>query len=484
MEEIVSSVPLFWDAKEAEQPQNITISTLKLTPIGSTTVTSHLYMLEGGSGRGSLWLDVFNTTWANVDFVKLFGRSTALLLPIHRGDEGSTPLNCTGPADALCAASLRDQWGVDGFNQFSETAAARDLAFLISTLSRPEVGSHFHIFAFSHGTYWAQRFLALSSSHLLRPETLTLDSVVSSTCSLLETDQQLDSVGRRLLTLCGADPWCSSLWGGLDPLVVTQRLFDSATNQTASFCLSRVPGASKPFDHLLQFILGTLITDSQFRQLIPATLYRLIRCNADDTQALQHLISMLPEPEEIYQFPDMPLQYNQLASELFQIDLNLPPPIDDARKAEENFFFSSHAIDNWLGKMLQWPKYPADQFWRTTPDFLSIPTLILNGDMDPSTPLAMATWLHRQISVVQKQADTVYLGVMPFSSHGTVMNSPVPDSPVPCALSALASFVTSPDHEPDLTCAAQILPPNWKGDTVELQEISKYVFGTPDMWQL
>lgn len=114
---------------------------------------------------------------------------------------------------------------------------------------------------------------------------------LSGQCAGVLLDASTDTAGRYLLDhYCTRDPLCRERLGG-DPLAFARRVF--AKLDAGTSCL--IPGAGLPGDRLtrarLSGIMRNMLAAVQGgRVFVPATLYRLDRCNKDDVEALQRLL--------------------------------------------------------------------------------------------------------------------------------------------------------------------------------------------------
>lgn len=79
-----------------------------------------------------------------------------------------------------------------------------------------------------------------------------------------------------------------------------------------------------------------------------------------------------------------------------------------------------------------------------------LPTLVLSGEYDPSSPPAYA---HEVAATLGRSTVVEFSG----HAHGQLY---VADS---CAMNVIAQFIADPAHEPDTSCAAAIPPPHFVG---------------------
>jgi pimeloyl-ACP methyl ester carboxylesterase len=89
------------------------------------------------------------------------------------------------------------------------------------------------------------------------------------------------------------------------------------------------------------------------------------------------------------------------------------------------------------------PSATADEFTYTDAD---IPTLVLNGRFDPTTP-------DQYGNHVASQLETAYAFTFPDAGHGTLANSPTA-----CPMVVATQFLADPATKPDASCAKDLKP--------------------------
>jgi hypothetical protein len=122
-----------------------------------------------------------------------------------------------------------------------------------------------------------------------------------------------------------------------------------------------------------------------------------------------------------------------------------------------------------------WNRYTPDQYEGQYPNYAN-PLLMLNGDLDPQTPLHWA-----DLASVHFQQDSFRYVVVPFSPHGTLFQAILADGST-CGLHMLVSFLESNGQDVDTSCINKVLPPDFGGFTNFTQSISQQYFGTPNLW--
>jgi hypothetical protein len=224
--------------------------------------------------------------------------------------------------------------------------------------------------------------------------------------------------------------------------------------------------------YYLRHILGSLVGGWDLRPCVPAVIYRLNRCEPGDVDALANLMEALFGDYE-------PTVYDQLHSEsvVFHIGLSelWPDPHPDATGIAgilETLYFSTDLALEFAALQDLWPAYPRDEYadaWPTT----SVPMLMMNGDLDPNTPI----WITQQAEDHFNQAGQ-YFYTFPRSLHNILDQSPT-SSALTCGSQMFLDFIDDPLAAPDDACLAEILPIDFEGDP----GLSMYLLGTEDMWE-
>lgn len=338
------------------------------------------------------------------------------------------------------------------------------------------------VYGNGYGTFWIERFMQIDTENVTTG--IILDGVFSQVGSSNENEQgrtrfdqydlDTNAVGIDLINLCTDDEYCggkiSSLYKGAkvsgEQFVrdTFARLYDNG--MCIDFTM-RVSAAR------LRRTLKRMLGSHQDRNVIPALLYRLHRCDIDkDLQALSYFVDALDSLED--ELPSCTpldsemLMFNTLFSEMWSTVSPTPPELEQIFNST---FFAQGMMDIAFIRE-QWPLYTPDERYhgkafRTE----STSVLMLNGDLDPDTPLSNAKV---QFEVIQ--APLKHLVTIPFASHFTVFSSPVHDSDsIDCGLQIMLSFLSDSNKAPDTSCLSGLISPDWHGN-------SAMPFGTKDMW--
>ena len=458
-----------------DNPHGETISVLMARAIGnSTEKKGDVWFLAGGPGSSSQYY-----AENMVAYAKSHPQWNYYTME-HRGVGASTKLDCpdletTGAFYGLeCYQELASQWG-DGIQYFNTTQAARDLGSLIS-LTRRSQRSVF-IYGTSYGTYLAQRFMCLKPQPV---NGVVLDGVVPA--GLLDNmgaigwyDQDFDKVGRAIMERCGADSVCSGKMreiAGGDPWQAVEHIFSLVDQE--GLC-----PAFAPLDReSLRNLLGGLSADWSRRMLVPATLYRLDRCNTDDQEAIYQLFDGPEGSHQSENLKSTAVRTNIIISELLGPGIDF----DTARAFSEQSYFSTDLTlyGTYAREYGGWPPYPLDDCADRFPD-TDLPILILNGDLDPNTHVDLA----RFASEAYDKADQ-RLVVLPGVPHAAIFESRMQtdyhDMINTCAMDLALQFFEDPEKSLDLSCLDQLIQPDFSGVTERALEAAHAAFGRDSVW--
>ncbi|MDB4942370.1 MAG: uncharacterized protein JWP97_1904 [Labilithrix sp.] len=456
------TVPLDWSAADGS-----TASFFVKRVIGTARgVHRQLWLLQGGPGVAGDGFEPLAESLARND------ASLDIYLPDHRGTGRSSKLDCPHERGRLsfdygaCMNEMKTMWGVAGMHTFSTTTAARDVGYVIDQVRT--AGQEVHVYGVSYGTYWAQRYLQLFPE---QPTAVALDGLCQSgLCSYLKSGYWLDRVGKKYLAECGEDATCGAMLGA-DP---TARVREAIAAAQAKKCtgLTDIDGEA------LRRVYGWFITSFELRALIPATAYRILRCNTADVAALQRFeaamksgagrdLSGLASEED--------LSSEMLGRNIAFSELESDPPPSRAELAgllADAVFTTPDATirdeyDNW-------PRYDRDELVGKYPTS-SVPVLMMNGTLDPQTPEEFA---ENVASHYKRQNQG--LVVLPRAAHGVIMQSPVegPASEPTCGMTLWHQFLTSPTAALDTSCRGAIQGHDFAGSPA----LAAHFFGTTTLW--
>lgn len=414
----------------------------------------------GGAGDDLEWL---------ADTLAFLQPDLDVYVPDHRGTGRSARLSCptqeavtseggstvTAAEWPACIAALQATWG-PGLQHFQTTAAARDLQALIEATRRP--GQELYTYGVSYGTYWAMRWLALFPQV---PTGVVLDGVCPPEgCQITSYDQHFDQTAHQILDRCGQDPQCAGQLGP-DPWKRTVALFDALDQ---GWCQ---PLRDQGLDRKrLRNLLGVLLTDWELRTYLPAVVKRVERCTSLDVEAVTQLLQVFPAEGALTVAPaplqSLPLGTHILLSEMYGRE-GLSPTSPLISLDQTSRMAALHDL---------WPRYQPDAAVGQWPQTRA-PILMLNGTLDPQTPIAQARLAARHLHGAAQRLVT-----LPGAAHGTLTASPVDDSEQACGLQLLLGFLKAPAADPDLHCVDHLLPLDFQGDPL----LSVALLGTTSTW--
>jgi pimeloyl-ACP methyl ester carboxylesterase len=463
-------VPLRWE--EATGPTiGIFVQRLRGT---ADNVRGQLWLLEGGPGGSGADFDSFMEAMQDLDpTLDLYavdhrgvGRSARLSCPQQESPASEWGTSVAPEEAAACRDALIETWGED-LAEFTSTAAARDLARLIEVTAEPS--KDVFVYGVSYGTYWAHRYLQIAPD---QATAVILDSIAPPGESFVAYDADFDQVAQDFMALCGADALCSEKIGS-DPWAA---LVDLSTALQGGHCPELT--ANWGLDaSTLPVVLASLLMSSVARTYMPAVVYRYARCEPGDVAAIDKLLTVFfGGPQETSYYDELSsdaLFYNVALSELWPNAPEHPSP-EDIDLIEAGLQVTTGLSPRVTAVQDLWPAYPDDVFvdqWAET----SIPILMMNGDLDPQTPIWVAAPAGEQLNAANQQ-----FVLVPRSAHCVAVSTPVAQpGDQPCGLSLMLSFLGDPNATVDQSCIATIPVESFTG----VAENNLYVFGTTDLWE-
>jgi pimeloyl-ACP methyl ester carboxylesterase len=480
--------PLYLDQPDGIQAECATIDVpLRWSEPGGPTIGIFVQRLRGTAAevRGQLWLLEGGPGGSGADFdsfmEELRGLDPTLDLYAvdHRGVGRSARLSCpeedaetsdwgtsVSPAEVpACLAAVEAAWG-DDLDEFTTTAAARDLGRLIDLAAEP--GRDVFVYGVSYGTYWAHRYLQI---HPDQATAVILDSIAPPGESFVGYDADFDAVGEEFMALCAADDLCASKLGA-DPWAAVGDLLAAIEG---GFCpaVTTYWGLDVPTTRV---VLAYLLMSPVTRTYLPAFVYRLARCDAADAAALDNLLDVLFGSAETTYYDTLmsdALFYNVALGELWP-DPDAHPSVDAIAAEQDGLYVSIGLTPRVAAVQDAWPAYPDDAWvgaWAET----DTPLLMMNGDLDPQTPI----WVGGQ-AADHLHGPNQWFYTIPRAAHCVVAQTPVAAAgDTPCGMEILLGFLADPTAEPDTACLAEIPAEGFLGDPA----INAYLLGTADLWE-
>lgn len=458
------SVPLRWNDPAGKR---LSIAVTRYHPAGVAT-RGQFWVLQGGPGASSATFDGIGPYFAKLgvalDFYLVEQRGTGRSARLGCADQESTSspggVAITDDEWPGCLESVKSSWqgGLDGF---SVTNTAKDLGALIDATRAP--GQEVFVYGVSYGTYLLNRYLALFPA---QPTGVIFDSICGpDVCRSSQADVRFNDVAKTYFDTCGADAFCAArlgkdAWARFG--AVLDGLDQGACPAATSAGLDRA-GLKRAFAQLLY--------DWDRRALIVAMVRRLERCSAKDEPVFAHFGKLLRAPATVDSLAEFStvLGNHVALSELW----DEPSPSAAEFDAQDRTTYVSNVLGPKLARLHDsWPRVPHDEYWNrwaTT----SAAVLMMNGSLDPATPLA-----------IQGGAKTAFTGehqtfvTIPGASHGALLNSPVTTAgETPCGASLVASFLESDGSAVDTSCITRLAPP-----TFDHAKATQDFFGTSDLW--
>lgn len=430
----VMNLPAVWTEPDGDKIEVF----VKRYPATTQPATGQLWLLDGGPGypSGSMEHTAMLLSHTNP--------TLDIYLPHHRGTGKSTFAECTASAPSYgdCATQVPH---LDGL---TTTGAARDLAALIDAV---DTGIDVFVYGISYGGYWAQRYLQV------RPEQASgviLDSTVPVGGDYSLLDINADQAARRVLALCEADPTCSAKLEG-DPLAKIQ-----LANALEG---SRCSPSKYEFGHLAA-------GDYFDRLLLPATIYRTLRCEDADLVWLEKMRAYHEWYGEVliggFSFT---VNRNILYSELWLTDATFLElaAAQDRLLAVAGVHGDANGSDTW-------PRYPHDEHYGVWPS-TSVPVLVLQAGLDARTPYGDLVREH------YAGANQYYVE-LPLAAHGVMwpLDAPMADlGEVGCGAQIMSSFLADPSQPPATSCIAGMAPLDWANPPQEWLAL----VGIDDLWE-
>ncbi|CAF0933702.1 unnamed protein product [Adineta steineri] len=462
----------------AQQNQTINISMTRLTPnVSATVIKNTLFLLNGGPGDSG-W-SLFYTTPQLIP--SSYG--ITIILPDHRGTGLSTLLSCDDNGSqnvtASCITYLTSKFGVTGLNQFSITSAAHDLSIQIQSYkaSSPSL-SRISIYGVSYGTFWLERFL------LIYPNLVQSAAMDGLYHPLLSSDSRTNigvaPISYEFLKYCEQQVECGQYFPVDQPPFIMLKNILQQMDLNNQMCVSNNLTEFNLTSEILRYLLYTsmVTADTYFvRTIIPAVIFRLNRCNADDVIILKYffrvsLANLNPVPD-----PNNPPGF------LFSKALQMNIILSETYLALNESYVSNSVILRWYNATVfapqkplqynllypQWPKYPLDQYRFQISTYS--PLLMLNGGLDAAT----ITYQSEHLASITTPNRTFY--EIPLAGHVT---STIAAVGYTCPLQLILSWLfplVFPANWKDPSCIRN-LPTSidFVGVTEAVQQISMALF--------
>lgn len=451
-------------------PRSIDVLIMR-TEGASQDKKGQVWFLMGGPGESiatfAYPLKVWSETYPQWDYYTVE----------HRGTGASTPLSCPFMEDssAQCADYLLQRWGRAGLAGFNPTQAAYDVATFMSRVGQN--GKRF-LYGVSYGTYLVQRFTTMFPAML---DGIILDGVVPAgpdegLYAIDRYDQNANDLVLEIMQRCDDAPVCSNRMKvyGKDSLDVLAGTFDQIDND--GLCGQLNPEINRTS---MRQQLAALASNWWGCMLVPALLYRINRCSAEDVRIIKSMFSE-DEPEEEYAaYPHFSynLNTNIIISELIGgTTIGETRAFSDIAYASPDETLAQYTARDVTG----WPVYSPDQYVHQWPD-TDMPVLILNGDMDPQTPVEGARFAREHYNGANQ-----YLVEFPTAVHGILPLTLLPGIALnavdTCGSRIFFEFLDDPDTVPNTSCTGSLIQPDFSGATEHARDAAQKYFETEKVW--
>jgi pimeloyl-ACP methyl ester carboxylesterase len=463
-----TTMPLFWE--EPDDDRGIEVWAKRL-PAAQPPADRHIWLLDGGPGASGL-----HDFPARMTTIQQRYPSAAIYTLDHRGTGYTERLGCdaegtlTPSGESIssteypgCIAQIQEELG-DRLAAYTTTQSAYDLAAYIEATSAEGVLS----FAWggSYGSYWAQRYLAVAPD---QADGVIIEGIAPIDTSLILSELYTDLAAQELFARCGQDELCSGYLGD-DPWAFLGAALERMERD--GHCTSSGLSAS-----LVGAIFAYLMYSRSGMAVIPAATYRLDRCGEADEDALVHLYYALFGDGGSWDIDSYSilLQHHVMFSEMWDHpDFEGVDLVDWYDELYEEALVVKGYGYSKLEIFEQWPTY-SDPTWDDRWPDTRTPMLMLQGELDPVTPHALA------LDVTQHYDGTHQHWVgFPHSAHSTSFDTPVVDdgSEDPCGFQLILDFVADPLAAPDIGCVDATLPLSFDPG----EAYAEHFFGTQTLW--
>jgi pimeloyl-ACP methyl ester carboxylesterase len=453
-------MPLDWAS-----PQGRTVPVFVSRAKSTAPHAADLWLVSGGPGQSAdafgTFVDELRADLPGFDIYTIehrgVGQSARLGCPEQESpssDQGTAITEAEVPA---CIAAVKAQWQ-DGLGDFRLTPAARDLAEAIDRTRT--AGTPVFLYTVSYGTSVGIRYLQLRPNDAAG---VILDSVSPPGIKFFgHYSEQYDPVLHQLADLCAQDPRCAARLGS-DP-------WAALSGVTQHVAAGACPGAMLTRTSLSAYAEQLLESDA-VRVVAMALLHRVDRCAPEDLNAIAAFRNAAvtlsgsgsPRTSQV-------LYWNVVFADRWEVP---PPSVDEVTARCAPLALCDDDSIGLTRIRLDWPSFPEDPLNTQWPIVTGSPVLILNGELDPQTPVDLATVFAQKL-----QSPHQTFVKFPFSAHDTVVQSWArsPDQ-VPCGYQIALDFLAHPET-PDTSCVSSSPAVSFDSTVEQAQSW----FGTDDLW--
>jgi pimeloyl-ACP methyl ester carboxylesterase len=463
-----TAMPLFWE--DPQDDRTIEVWAKRL-PAAQQPADRHIWLLDGGPGASGLY-----DFPARMSYIQERYPTAAIYTLDHRGTGYTERLGCdaegplTPSGESIstteypgCIAQIQEELG-DRLEAYTSTQSAYDLAAYIEATR--EEGVRSFAWGGSYGSYWAQRYLAVAPD---QADGVIIEGIAPIDTSLILSEEYTNLAARELFGRCGQDELCSGYLGA-DPWTVLGDALERMDSE--GHC-----GSSGLSSSLMSALFAYLMYSRSGMAVIPAATYRLDRCDDADEDALVNLYYALFGDGGSWDIESYAilLQHHVMFSEMWD-----HPDFEgvDLYGWYDELYAEALVVKGYgYGKLEiyeQWPRY-SDPIWDDLWPDTDTPMLMLQGELDPVTPHALALDVTEHFTGAhQHWVD------FPHSAHGASFDTPVVDdgSQEPCGFQLILDFLADPQASLDTGCVDATLPLSFDPG----QAYAEHFFGTDALW--
>ena len=461
-----TEMPLFWDAPDG---RTMTIYAKRL--LAPKPSKRQIWLLAGGPGASGVMtqsglMKLIRSSDEEVDIYALDHRGTGysgrLGCPEQEDPASLSGTSITSLEMPACLEALQTEWG-DALDAVTSTYSSVDLAAYIEATR--EAGKQVLVLGGSYGSYWAHRYLQVAPS---QADGVVIAGIAPPDSTFIRFDERANQTGEDVMDACGADAFCASKLGP-DPW---GRLGEVLTSMESGHCSSL--GASR-YD--MSVLFAYTLYYHPANAVVPAVVYRLERCNAQDRAAIASLFDFEFGSGGVWDMAtySILLQQHITVSEMWDHpDFEGVDLAAYFQQIRETAYVAKNSGAQRLSIVEMWTPYhdPLDDGWADT----ATPMLMMQGRLDPATSWydAVAMRDHfdgpKQHWVEFAQAPHSVLRGTPLSSDAEAEH---------CAMRLFLAFLKDPSGELDTSCVNEVLPMDFRGT----QTLSQALLGTDDFWE-
>ena len=367
-----------------------------------------IWMLAGGPGETG------QSYFTEIEGFRAAFPGYDVFIPDHRGTGQSSRL-CAGemPGSPAGTALAGEEFGpcfgeiwqnAERTTAFSMTNAAHDLDYLMDELGGE---GRRYVYGVSYGTGLAMRFTQLRTVSV---DAVVLDSLVpaldDAEHDLSHRSHTYDAVGRAVIARCAADPVCDARFEGGVDAALNQLIAEIDAGERPDLA-EYVPGGN------LKHALGMMLDTPQSRALIPDALKLAIE--TPETLPAFFETEVMPAFDlfaAVQAYRDTAFSIT-LAGLIGESETNRRPEMtaEDVAQEEAGLGFTSSLTT--VQTFTQMPLYERDAYYDAPYENLP-PILVLQGDLDPKTPLAGA---ERHVADMREAGGDVEFVVVEDAPH-------------------------------------------------------------------